>query len=336
MTKAESEPLFLSLVVPAFNEEAMIYIFYERAIPILSALDGDFELIIVNDGSSDATGEKVRELHAKDPRVKLIDLSRNFGKEIAMTAGLDLSSGAVVIVMDADLQDPPELIPEMIRKWREGYDTVYATRTVREGETFLKKSTANIFYRLISRLTKIKIPANTGDFRLMSRRTVDALKLLREHHRFMKGVFAWVGFKQTQIYYQREPRAAGYTKWNYWKLWNFAIEGITSFSYGPLKLSSYLGFSAAFFAFCYALFLIIRTLIFGRDLPGYASIMVVVLFFSGVQLVFLGILGEYVGRMFNETKRRPLYLIQDLLGVDQVNENVFLEKAPVHEIHEKH
>lgn len=327
MSNHADAPVFLSLVVPAFNEAEMVEIFCERTIPILSAIDERFEVIFVNDGSRDATGERVKTLHRKDPRIKMIELSRNFGKEIAMTAGLDLSSGDVVVVMDADLQDPPELIPEMLTKWREGYDTVYATRTVREGETFAKKSTAALFYRLLRRMTKIDIPANTGDFRLMSRRTVDALKMLREHHRFMKGVFAWVGFKQTQIYYHRQPRAAGATKWNYWKLWNFAIEGITSFTYGPLKISSYLGFIIAFLAFMYALFLIVRTLMFGKDVPGYASIMVVLLFTSGVQLVFLGVLGEYVGRMFDETKRRPLYLVQDLVGVDKINDKVFLEHA---------
>ncbi len=325
MQQANNSHIFLSLVVPAFNEADMIDIFCDRTIPILSAIDESFEVIFVNDGSGDATGENVRKLHQTDPRIKLIDLSRNFGKEVAMTAGLDLSSGEVVVVMDADLQDPPELIPEMLEKWREGFDTVYATRTVREGETFVKKSTAHVFYRLLRYVTKINVPANTGDFRLMNRRTVDALKLLKEHHRFMKGVFAWVGFKQTHIYYHRKPRAAGSTKWDYWRLWNFAIEGITSFSYGPLKISSYLGFLVAFFAFCYALFLIVRTLILGIDVPGYASIMVVLLFTSGIQLVFLGILGEYIGRMFDETKKRPLYLIQDLVGVDQLNDKVFLE-----------
>ena len=328
------KPVLLSLVVPAFNEEDVIDLFYARTIPAVSAVSESFEIIFINDGSTDATADKIKKLHETDPRIKLIDLSRNFGKEIAMTAGLDLSCGDVVVVMDVDLQDPPELIPEMVKKWREGYDTVYATRKVREGESFIKKTTANLFYRLIRRITKINIPANTGDFRLMSRRTVDALKLLREHHRFMKGVFSWVGFRQTQIYYQREPRAAGTTKWNYWKLWNFALEGITSFTYGPLKLSSYLGFFAALLAFCYALFLTVRTLIFGIDVPGYASIMVVVLFFSGVQLVFLGILGEYVGRMFNETKKRPLYLIQDLVGVDQVNDKVFLDKKVRKDMHD--
>jgi glycosyltransferase involved in cell wall biosynthesis len=308
--------VFLSLLVPAYNEEAVIDAFYSRTAAILSSVNERFEIIFINDGSHDLTVAKVMALHAIDPRVKLIDLSRNFGKEVAMTAGLDFARGEIVIVIDADLQDPPELIPDMVAKWREGFDMVYATRTIREGETFIKRATANAFYHIISRLTRIEIPKNTGDFRLMSRRTVEALKTLREQHRFMKGLFSWVGFKQASIPYRREARFAGKTKWNYWKLWNFAIEGITSFSYVPLQFASYIGVGVASFSFLYAAYLVLKTLIFGIDVPGYASLMVAILFFSGVQLSFLGIIGEYLGRMFNETKNRPLYLMQNLIGFD--------------------
>ncbi|SNB48124.1 glycosyltransferase family 2 protein [Geobacter sp. DSM 9736] len=305
----------ISVVVPCYNEDHVVDEFHRRTAPILAGVTEDFEIIFVNDGSTDGTVEKVRSLHEADPRVKLIDLSRNFGKEIAMTAGIDFAGGEAVVVMDADLQDPPELIPEMVRRWREGADVVYATRTMREGEGFIKKVTAKAFYRLIGRITRISIPEDTGDFRLMNRRSVDALKRLRERHRFMKGLFSWVGFRQVSIRYRREPRFAGTTKWNYWKLWNFAIEGITSFSIGPLQFATYFGVVTAIFAFLYAFFLVVRTLILGIDVPGYASIMVTILFFSGVQLITLGIMGEYIGRMFNETKNRPLYLVQGLLGL---------------------
>ena len=326
MSNLTDDFVFLSLVVPVYDEEATIDVFFARTAPILTAIDNCFEIIFVNDGSRDKTVKKILSLRAEDSRVKLIDLSRNFGKEIAMTAGLDFARGQVVVVIDADLQDPPELIPQMIDKWREGFDTVYATRTVREGETFIKKATANAFYRVIGKLAKTEIPRNTGDFRLMSRRTVDALKLLREHHRFMKGLFSWVGFKQVSIPYCREPRCAGRTKWDYWKLCNFAIEGITSFSYVPLQVATYLGIGVSLLSFLYAAYLIIRTLFYGIDVPGYASIMVTILFFSGVQLLFLGVIGEYLGRISNETKGRPLYLVQNVVGIDDGNmNNVFLD-----------
>jgi polyisoprenyl-phosphate glycosyltransferase len=325
MSTPEEKP-FLSLIVPVFNEEKVLSAFYERTCPILSSISEHFEIIFVNDGSNDGSIDKIQSLHLQDDRVKLIDFSRNFGKEVAMSAGLDFSRGEVVVIIDADLQDPPELIPKMVEKWQEGYDVVYATRTTRQGETFLKKATADFFYRVIGRLSRTEIPRNTGDFRLMSRRTVEVLKLLREQNRFMKGLFSWVGFKQVSIPYSREPRFAGETNWNYWKLWNFAIEGITSFSYVPLQVASYMGAGVAAFAFLYAAFLVIRTLLFGIDLPGYASLMVAILFFSGVQLLFLGVIGEYLGRISHETKRRPLYLVKGLAGIDPSgNEYVFLE-----------
>jgi glycosyltransferase involved in cell wall biosynthesis len=280
-------------------------------------LSADCEIVYVNDGSQDGTLLTVTGFG--DPRVAVIDLSRNFGKEVAMTAGLDHSCGDAVIVIDADLQDPPELIPELIAKWQDGFDVVYARRTVRDGESFLKKTTAGLFYRAIQFLSRIKIPQDTGDFRLLSRRAVDALKQLREQHRFMKGLFTWIGYPQIAVYYRRDRRFAGRTKWSYWRLWNFALEGITSFSIGPLKIATYMGLLTAFGAFSYAAFVIYKTVAYGEPVRGYPSLMVVVLFLGGVQLISLGIIGEYLGRMFDETKRRPLYLINSFLpsGIQQ-------------------
>jgi glycosyltransferase involved in cell wall biosynthesis len=239
-----------------------------------------------------------------------VDLSRNFGKEIAMTAGMDHARGDAVVVIDADLQDPPELIPEMIRHWQDGYDVVYAKRTSRAGESALKKVTAYLYYRTIGKLSRVKIPADAGDFRLLSRRAVDALAGLREQHRFMKGLFAWIGYPQKAIPYERHARHDGKTKWNFRSLWSFAIEGITSFSIMPLKVATYVGVATAFGAFLFGLFLIIQTLLFDNPVAGYPSLMVAVLFLGGIQLIALGIIGEYLGRMFDETKGRPLYLLK--------------------------
>lgn len=314
-TNGEGAQPLLSVVVPCYNEDEVLDTFWARTSGVLAGITDRFEVIFIDDGSRDRTVERILDLHGRDPRAKLISLSRNFGKEIAMTAGLDFASGEGVVVIDADLQDPPELIVQMVARWREGYDVVYATRVEREGESFIKKSTARAFYWVIGRLSRVTIPANTGDFRLMSERSVDALRRLREQHRFMKGLFSWIGFRQISIPYRREPRHAGKTKWNYWKLWNFAIEGITSFTLGPLQVSTYFGAIMACFAFIYAAFLIVRTFMLGIDVPGYASIMVTVLFFSGIQLITLGVIGEYLGRMFNETKQRPLYLVQNMVGV---------------------
>jgi glycosyltransferase involved in cell wall biosynthesis len=301
----------LSVVVPAFNEEAVLPQFHARLAAVLAQIALPAEIIYVNDGSSDGTAQALQELKASDERVARVDLSRNFGKEIALTAGLDHATGDAVVVIDADLQDPPELIPEFIRHFRAGCDVVYAQRTVREGESAMKKATAFIFYRLIQHVAKVKIPADTGDFRLLSRRAVDALKQLREQHRFMKGLFAWVGFPQKAVPYQREPRAAGQTKWNYWKLWNFALEAITSFSTAPLKFATYIGLVTSLAAFVFAGMIIYKTLVFGEPVRGYPSLMVVILFLGGVQLFTIGIIGEYLGRMFNETKRRPLYIVKE-------------------------
>ncbi len=300
----------ISVIVPAYNEQEVLPEFHRRLAAVLDELPGESEVIYVNDGSADATAMVIQGLRVQDRRVALVDLSRNFGKEIAMTAGLDHSSGDAAVVIDADLQDPPELIPEMVRAWRDGYDMVYARRMSRDGESWLKKVTAHLFYRLIQRVSRVRIPPDTGDFRLLSRRAVDALGQLREHHRFMKGLFAWIGYPEKAIPYRRDPRHAGDTKWNYWKLWNFALEGITSFTTAPLRVATYLGLATALGAFAFALWIIYKTLAFGDPVQGYPSLMVVILFLGGVQLMFVGVLGEYLGRMFDESKHRPLYLVQ--------------------------
>lgn len=303
----------LSIVVPAYNEQEVLRAFHERLSSVLAPLTHAAEIIYINDGSSDDTLEVLLSLKENDARVAIVDLSRNFGKEIALTAGLDHAAGDAVVVIDADLQDPPELIPEFIHHYREGYDVVYAQRSAREGESALKKSTAYAFYRLIQRVSKVKIPEDAGDFRLLSRRALDSLKQLREQHRFMKGLFAWIGYPQKAVPYQREARAAGQTKWNYWRLWNFALEGITSFSTAPLKLATYIGLLTALASFIYAGVIIYKTLVYGEPVRGYPSLMVVILFLGGVQLFTIGIIGEYLGRTFNEAKRRPLYIVKDYL-----------------------
>lgn len=300
---------FLSIVVPAYNELEVLPEFHQRVSGVARNMEMDYEIIYVNDGSTDTTLELLGKIRASDSHVAILDLSRNFGKEIALSAGLDHARGDAVIVIDADLQDPPELIPMLVKTWREGYDVVYATRSTREGETLVKKATAHLFYRAIQGLSRFKVPEDTGDFRLLSSRAVEALKQFREQHRFMKGLFAWIGYPQKSVSYSRDPRFAGETKWNYWKLWNFAIEGITSFTIAPLKLATYLGIIVALGAFSYGAFIIVRTILYGNPVAGYPSLMVVILFLGGVQLVALGIIGEYLGRMFDETKGRPLYLV---------------------------
>jgi glycosyltransferase involved in cell wall biosynthesis len=310
--KAPNEQnLLLSIVVPAHNEAEVLHAFHQRLSEVLASLRTKAEIVYVNDGSTDNTIEVMRSLYASDPRVAVVDLSRNFGKEIALTAGLDHAKGDAVVVIDADLQDPPELIPELVQEWRQGYDVVYAKRTTRQGETLVKRATAYAFYRVIQRIGHVAIPEDTGDFRLLSRRAVDALKQLREQHRFMKGLFSWIGYPQKAVTYCRQPRLAGKTKWNYWRLWNFALEGITSFTTAPLKVATYLGLFTAMSAFIYGAVLIMATLMYGNPVPGYPSLMVVILFLGGVQLVAIGIIGEYLGRMFNEAKGRPLYFVKE-------------------------
>lgn len=306
---ADERKQCLSVVVPVYNEMEVLQEFHRRLSSVLNALPLDHEVVYVNDGSTDTTLSLLEEIKRGDSTVGIVDLSRNFGKEIALTAGLDHCRGDAAVVIDADLQDPPEVIPELISGWREGYDVVYAKRISRDGETFLKKTTARIFYRVIQAISRFKIPEDTGDFRLLSRRALDALNQLREQHRFMKGLFAWIGFPQKAVPYRRDARFAGETKWNYWRLWNFAIEGITSFTIAPLKLATYFGIMVALGAFVFGSVIIIKTLLYGNDVPGYPSLMVVILFLGGVQLVAVGIIGEYLGRMFDETKGRPLYLL---------------------------
>ncbi len=300
----------ISIVVPVFNEEEVLPEFHRRLLSVIDSLPLDSEIIYIDDGSSDRTAGVLHDLKATDSRIAIIDLSRNFGKEIAMSAGLDFAHGDAVVVIDADLQDPPELIVDFIKHWDEGFDVIYAKRIIRDGETILKKITSHLFYRIIQKVSRVHIPEDTGDFRLLSRRAVDSLKRLREHHRFMKGLFAWIGYPQKAVSYRRDPRFAGKTKWNYWKLWNFALEGITSFTIAPLKISTYLGLVTAFGAFLYALYVIAKTLIFGDPVKGYPSLIVIILFLGGIQLITIGVIGEYLGRMFNETKQRPLYFLK--------------------------
>ena len=317
-TQSQTRPVF-SVVVPMFNEAEIIGEMHRRLATAMAALDAPWEVIYVNDGSRDTTLRVVEAMQQADNHIALVNLSRNFGKEIATTAGLDHARGDAVIVIDADLQDPPEVIPQLVAAWHAGYDMVYAQRRLRDGETWLKKRTAAAFYRIMRNVGEVPLPPNVGDFRLMSRRVVDAVQQLREHHRFMKGLFAWVGFPSIAIVYDREPRGAGTTKWSFWKLWNFAIEGITSFSVGPLKLATYLGLAVAIFAVLFGTQLILRTLIFGNPVAGYPSLMAVILFLGGTQLVTLGIIGEYLGRIFNETKHRPLYLVERFTPSRTVN-----------------
>ncbi len=309
MTHTHSEIPTLSIVAPCYNEAAAIGTFFGRMRETLDQLGVAWEIVCVNDGSRDDTLALLVAEARRDARVKVVDFTRNFGKEAALTAGLETARGRAVVPIDVDLQDPPELIGEMLAKWREGFDVVYATRIARDSDTFMKRLTARLFYRLYNRLTTVAIPPNAGDFRLMDRRVVEAIKQLPERNRFMKGLFAWPGFRQTEVAYERRPREQGDTKFSYWRLWNFALDGLTSFSTVPLRVWTYLGGIVALLAFLYAAYLVVRTLIYGIDVPGYASLMVVMLFLGGVQLVSLGILGEYLGRTYDEVKRRPIYLV---------------------------
>ncbi len=301
----------LTVVVPAYNESEGLREFHARLAAVLDQLDLETEVLYVDDGSRDDTFAIMRALRESDPRVSTLKLSRNFGKELALTAGLDYVDADAAVVIDADLQDPPELIPTFVQHWREGYDVVYGTRASRAGETGFKKFTASGFYRVMGRLSSTPIPRDTGDFRLLSRRALDALKQVRERQRFMKGLFTWVGFRQLSVVYHRDPRYAGETKWNYWKLWNFAIEGITSFSGAPLKLATYFGLLTAIVAFLFGLWVLAKALWLGDPVRGYPSLMVVVLFLGGAQLMALGVIGEYLGRLYVESKQRPLYLIDE-------------------------
>jgi glycosyltransferase involved in cell wall biosynthesis len=305
----------VSLVVPFYNEGAAVELFFQAIAPTLDAIpEVAFEIICIDDGSKDDTLARLLSVAQGDHRVKVIELSRNFGKEAALTAGLDAATGDAVIPMDADLQDPPELIAQMIGKWREGADVVLARRIDRRSDSLAKRSTANLFYKLHNHVSHLEIPNNVGDFRLMNRAAVDALKQLPERQRFMKGLFAWIGFRTVVIDYVRPARATGSSKLSGWKLWNFAIEGFTSFSSAPLRVWTYIGSISALLTLVYLAFIVTRTLLYGVDVPGYASLLVSVLFFGSLQLMSVGILGEYIGRIYTESKQRPVYVIRQAYG----------------------
>ncbi len=302
----------ISILIPAYNEEEVLQPLYERIGKLAEENKAyDFEFLFINDGSRDKTLGILRKLAEKDSRISYINLSRNFGKEIAMIAGLDHVKGDATVIIDADLQDPPELIPQMIEYWQQGYDDVYAKRKTRFGESWIKKKTSASFYGILQRSTTIPIQRDTGDFRLLSRRAVEAVKEFRESERYTKGMFSWIGYRKKEILYNRDPRLAGETKWNYGKLINLAIDGITSFTTAPLRIASVFGVTISFVAFVYILYLLIRPFFGIETGDGYSSTMAVILFLGGVQLMSLGIIGEYIGRIFNETKKRPLYLVEE-------------------------
>ena len=315
--RAASRAPLLSVIVPVKDEEESIFAFVERVGPILERIcrGEEWEVLFVDDGSSDATLAVVAAAHQRDRRVRALSLSRNFGKEAALSAGLDHALGKAVVPMDVDMQDPPEVLGEMVAKWREGFDMVFGVRRCRASDTRAKRWTAGLYYRAHNALTADKIPENAGDFRLLDRKVVDVLKGMPERNRFMKGLFAWAGFKQAAVEYERAERTTGTTKFNYWKLWTLALDGITSASTVPLRIWSYIGAAFAMIALAYAGFIVSQTLLFGNAVPGYASIMVSVLFLGGMQLLSLGILGEYVGRILTETKRRPLYVVRSTVGL---------------------
>ncbi|RYX97859.1 MAG: glycosyltransferase [Comamonadaceae bacterium] len=316
---AESSPavprFLLSVIVPFLNEGEGVEAFARGMQPALEKLTGcDAEIICIDDGSTDDTLERLKQLAAHDPRYRVIELSRNFGKEAALTAGLDAATGDAVVPMDADLQDPPELLRELVEVWQTGVDVVLARRVDRRSDTVFKRTSANWFYLLHNCVSDIEIPPHVGDFRLMDRRVVTALKSMPERQRFMKGLFAWVGFRTAVIDYERAPRIVGSTKFPGWKLWNFALEGFTSFSTAPLRMWTYIGFCGVLFTSVYAIIILIRTLLHGVDVPGYASLLLAVLFFGSLQLVSVGLLGEYIGRIYIESKQRPVYIVRDRHG----------------------
>ena len=308
----------LTIIVPVKDEEEAIPTFIGQVVPVLEAMDDpaaqSFEILFIDDGSTDRTLDRIRDANARDPRVRCVSFSRNFGKESALSAGLDEARGAAVIPLDVDLQDPPEVIGQMVKRWREGNDVVYGVRDNRESDSLPKRLTADLYYRAHNWMSSDKIPEHAGDFRLLDRKVIEVIRRMPERNRFMKGLFAWAGFKQTSVGYHRVERTVGRTKFNYWKLWTLAIDGLTSASTAPLRIWSYLGGFVALFALAYALVIIVRTAVFGIDVPGYASMMTAILFLGGLQLISLGVLGEYVGRILIETKGRPIYVVRERIG----------------------
>ena len=301
----------ISIVCPFYNEEQSVGALFSRLIPALDRLGEGYEVVCVNDGSRDGTLEALLAMRAMRPHVRVIDLSRNFGKEAALTAGIDAARGDAVIPIDADLQDTPEIIVRLVHEWKRGFEVVLAKRADRRADSLAKRLAALLFYKVHNAISEPEIPENVGDFRLMDRKVVDAIKRLPERRRFMKGIFAWVGFRSTTIEYVRDARVAGQSRFSAWKLWNLALEGLTSFSTAPLRVWTYLGLAVASLAFVYATFIVMRTVIYGIDVPGYASLLAVTLFLGGIQLIGLGVLGEYLGRVYSEAKQRPIYIVRD-------------------------
>jgi len=312
----------ISIIIPAYNEEESLPILYERLSKLMEAMNSyEFEILFINDGSKDKTIEIIKSMREKDNRICYVDFARNFGKEIAMIAGLDYATGDCVVFMDADLQDPPELIPELVKYWEEGYDDVYAKRRSRKGETWLKKFTSKLYYRVLQHVTKVEIQEDTGDFRLLDRRCVNALKKLRESQRNTKSMFSWIGYKKKEVLYDRDPRVAGSTKWNYVKLMDLAIDGITSLTTSPLRISTFIAIPTFIVLFVYFIYVIEKSIIIHEAIQAFQAIILLILFFSGIQILLFGIIGEYLGRIFNETKNRPLYLVNEYNGEKEMNDN---------------
>lgn len=311
----------ISIIIPAYNEEESLPMLRGRIVKLMDSMKNyEFEILFVNDGSKDKTIEIIKKMREEDTRFNYVDFSRNFGKEIAMIAGLDYATGDCVIFMDADLQDPPELIPELVKYWEQGYDDVYAKRRSRKGETWLKKFTSKMYYKVLQKTTRIEIQKDTGDFRLLDRRCVNALKKLRESERNTKSMFSWIGYKKKEVLYDRDPRIAGTTKWNYIKLIDLAIDGITSFTTSPLRLSTYIAIPTFLVLFVYFIYVIVKCFVIKQAIQAFQAIILLILFFSGVQILLFGIVGEYLGRIFNETKNRPLYLVNEYNGEKEMNE----------------
>ena len=311
----------ITIIIPAYNEEESLPYLYERLDKLMTSMKNyEFEILFVNDGSKDKTINIIKELRQKDKKISYVDFSRNFGKEIAMIAGLDYATGDCVIFMDADLQDPPELIPELVKYWEDGYDDVYAKRRSRKGETWLKKFTSKMYYKVLQKTTKIEIQKDTGDFRLLDRRCVNALKKMRETGRCSKSMFSWIGYNKKEIMYDRDPRIAGKTKWNYKKLVDLAIDGITSFTTSPLRISTFLSIPTFLALFIYFIYVIVKACVTHTAIQAFQAIILLILFFSGVQIILIGIMGEYLGRIFNESKHRPLYLVNEYNGEKEMND----------------